>query len=578
MEFYRGMNIQIVKFLCNNLRSGFDIDEAFEEIKSKIQSEGKCKKESFNDGEYSVIDPNDMLIMCILEMEINSEVFKVIIHKQTYEKTKNEVLNTIELEISSVSNNKEALYEIKVKSKDILKNYFKEIFILKDSQNEVLCSQLYLIIHIVENRFRELINKYMLRKYGVKWFKNNIKEEYQKKSNQYVGWYNRKYNDFSDIQSELFNLQTDDLIEMLEKSYINQLDKQTVDSITDLKNKLGKDASLVFNDFVVNLQNIWDTEIKKLLPEDFKSTWAEFSNMRNMIAHNKPICSSLEKDIRKMIEKLSAILDKFEFKIESRITSLEKKEAEWMEEAMYDEIFREEAGIDPLPERETVLEEIQEHEDIQELFTLIEDFISDYKGAIEDLECCINELGDLNVFEDYSIEEFKDAAIELYNFLGECKFSNDECKIKIISIAMSEPIREILMEDLALKISSLKFNTDGIVQSDCFDENCAIFKYTNIFGETIELKSEGDIYPESGSSNDITLKMTFDGVSAATGGINRSYGDYEINDEQGYAMPITEDDLDINVQEIVEELNLHFQKTISRIRKYEKYISDIVYE
>lgn len=570
--------MQIVKFLCDNLRSEFDIDEAFEEIISKIQSEGKCKKESFNDGEYSVIDPNDMLVMCILEIEINSEFFKVIIHKQTYEKIKNEVLNTIELEISSLSNNKEALYEIKVKSKDILKNYFKEIFILKDSQNEVLCSQLYLKIHIVENRFRELINKYMLRKYGVKWFKNNIKEEYQKKSNQYVGWYNRKYKDFSDIQSELFNLQTDDLIEMLEKSYINQLDKQTVDSITDLKNKLGNNASLVFNNFAMNMQNIWDTEIKNLLPENFKSTWEEFSNMRNMIAHNKPICSSLEKDICEMIEKLSGILDKFELRIESRITSFEKKEAEWMEKEMYDEILREEAGIDPLPDRETVLEEIQEHEDIQELFTLIEDFIYEYKGAIDELECCIDELGDLNVFEDYSIEEFKTTILELYNFLGECKLSKDECKIKIINIAMSETIREIVMEDLVSKISALKFNTDGIVRSDCFNENCVIFKYTNIFDETIELKSEGDIYPESGSSNDIILKMTFDGVNAAAGGINRSYGEYEINDEQGCAMPIIGDDLDINVQEIIEELNLHFQKTISRIRKYEEYISHIVYK
>lgn len=155
-------------------------------------------------------------------------------------------------------------YEVKIHIKDILKKYFKEVFILLDTQNELLCSELYLKMHKIENKLRNAVNIYMLGEFGVGWFKKNIKPIFRDKSNKYSNWYNKKYNDFNNVQSALFNLQTNDLIEMLQKSYIDQLNKDQVDKIMNLKDVLGQQADLVLNESYMNLQSIWDMEIKEI--------------------------------------------------------------------------------------------------------------------------------------------------------------------------------------------------------------------------------------------------------------------------------------------------------------------------
>lgn len=45
---------------------------------------------------------------------------------------------------------------------------------------------------------------------------------------------------------------------------------------------------------------------------------------------------------------------------------------------MYEEIYEEEAGLDPLPDDQGVLDRINEHDDIRELFDLAEE----YKGSL----------------------------------------------------------------------------------------------------------------------------------------------------------------------------------------------------
>lgn len=567
--------MQQVKFLANCIKKDLRSENVFESIVSNINEIGTCEMKTFNSGEYSLISPDDMLITCQLKMNIDSIIFDVLIHKQTYKMGVDEELNT--LEVTIMTNNEDEIYDFKVKIKDILKKYYKEIFILMDTHNQILCSQLYSKIYRVENRFRELINSYMVKKYGVAWFKQNIKDEFQTKSKQYAGWYNKNYVDFKDIQSEIFNLQTDDLIKMLEKSYIDQLSKSDVDLITSLKDKLNDKATLVFQEKYLNLKSIWETDIKGILPDNFNETWKEFTNMRNMIAHNKPICKMLRDDIENMITKLEQILDIFNSRLDIKLTSLEKQEAKWIEAEINDDFCCEEAGIEKLPDRDDVLDEIFECDEIQELYSSVDEFVSEYQGVLDELEGCISELYS-NTFEDYSIEEFGDIVLVLYEMLNKFGIAQDQAKIEIIKKSISEDIRELVTKDLVDLFANIKFDTDCIIQSSGFDDNITIFRYTNLFSECLEVKTVGDIFTEKGFSNEILIKLIINEKEVARGMITKCYGDYEMNYEQGYAMPIASDELGVDLKGVSDHLNNHFAETLNEVQKINDYLSSLVFE
>lgn len=325
-----------VKFLCDDLKRNIqceepvnsvceaeNIDRVFLYIQGDIEELGSIDDINMNYGIYSNINPNDNLIILNFKVSFEGERFEVNLHKQTY-KIEGTPLDT--LEVSIISNDKnDKLHEFKILFKNILKKYFKEIHIIRDDENELLCTELYPKIHKIENLFRSAINNYMLRKYGISWFKNNIVGEYQSKVTSYSQWYNRKYSTFRDIRHELFNLQTDDLIEMLKSSYIDQLSKSNIESINKLKDILGDNAAVVINEKYIGLESIWETDISSLLPNDFIDRWKEFSKMRNMIAHNKPICNDLKRDIETKVEELTRIISEFENRINIRLKSIEKK-------------------------------------------------------------------------------------------------------------------------------------------------------------------------------------------------------------------------------------------------------------
>lgn len=567
--------MQQIKFLANCIKENLHSEDVVENIICNISKLGICENQTFNKGEYNVISPDDMLISCKLDMNIDSKKFDVVIHKQTYKMGLDQEVNT--LEVTILSRNQEEIYDFKVKVKDILKKYYKEIFILMDTHNQILCSQLYSEIYKIENRFRELINSYMVKKYGVAWFKENIKDEFQTKSKQYSGWYNRQYVDFKDIQSEIFNLQTDDLIKMLEKSYINQLNKADVDSITLLKDKLKDNAKLVLQEKYLNLKSIWDTDIKNILPENFNDIWKEFSNMRNMIAHNKPICKMLQDDIQNMIKKLDEILDQFNSKINTKLTSLEKQEAKRINDEINDDFCCEESGIDKLGDRDDVLDEIREHNQIQELYSSVEEFILNYCNLLNELEECINELSS-NKFDKYNILDFSDTVMFLYGILNKFGVTQDQAKIEIIKKSISENIRELVTEDIVSLFGNIKFDTDCISQSTDFDENITIFSYTNIFSEYVEVETVGDICIQRGYDNEFLIKMFLNDKKQAESTIIKSYGEYEMNEEQGYAMPTQLDDLDVDLKEVLDNLNTHFEETLSELKNINEYLASVIFE
>lgn len=417
----------------------------------------------------------------------------------------------------------------------------------------------------------------MLRKYGISWFKNNIVGDYQSKVSVYSQWYNRKYSTFRDIRHELFNLQTDDLIKMLQSSYIDQLSKSKIESINKLKEVLGDHADTVINEKYIGLESIWKTEISSLLPDNFEDVWGEFSKMRNMIAHNKPICNELKRDIDEKVKELSEIISTFESKIDIRLKSIEKKEVEKIESEIYYELECEEAGISTLKDKDDILNEIYENEEWYSFWGELEEYINDYKTIVENLCCSLLDLDDENILHNYSIEQIKKYIGSIYEVLNSIGIEIGEYRINMLSVIENDDQKSIVINDLIDILETcndIEEQVVGIINDSLDEFENTLFNFNDLLNNNIKIISRGDIYPEHGCSNDLDIILIFNGERIGFGKIEITYGDYEINYEQGYSMPIIDDELGINLDEIKQEVRKYFETEIKIIGGYYEKISD----
>ena|GEM_PF-5778980 len=228
-----------------------------------------------------------------------------------------------------------------------------------------------------------------------------------------------------------------------------------------------------------------------------------------------------------------------------------------------------------MPNREELLQEIFEQDDIQMLYSNVDEFISNYEGVLEELEGYIEEISE-DIFAEYTIEEFRRIALRLYDMLNILGITQDQSKVEIIERAMSEEIRDIIIEDLVNLFSKIMIDTN-IVKSSSFDEDSIVFGYENVFKQRVEVRTSGNIFAERGSSNDINIYLIID-EEQVQGIITKQYGNYEINDEQGYAMPIVSDDLDINIKCVLDNLYNHFEETLSEIERFNEYLSSLIFK
>lgn len=586
-----------IKFLCDGIRKDIKskeeiplegLDYVIYDIPEKIEGISSIQNETMNEGIYSSIDPDDNIIVLKFEVIFEGEEFNITFHKQTYKiETEGEGLETLEILIEAKDENNK-LYEFKISIKNILNTYFKEIYIIKDEENESICTELYSKIHSVENLFRSVINNYMLRKYGVSWFKNNIVENYQQKATEFSSWYNKKYTDFRNIKNELFNLQTNDLIEMLKSSYIDALSKSEIEGINKLKGLLGENSSIVINPKYIGLKSIWETEIKDLLPDNFEDEWNEFSKMRNMIAHNKPICNDLKNDIEDKIENLLKIIEAFEKKVDDKLKSFERKEVERIKEEverrehqMYYEQECEEAGVNPLKDVNTILLDIKEDDNWSYFMCSLEECLETYKTKVEELSCILTDLQKDTLLNSSSTEEFSRDINSIYNALeclgidvGEYRFNildilEDNSTIELQNIIVND------LEGLLNECSDIGEKITYKINELSEEYEYLLLDFNDISNNNIKLKIIGYIWPEHGATDNLKLILTFNEEQIASGEIIIEYGDYEKNFEQGCFMPIEYDDMVINLDEIEKELINYLQDLIRDLDNYYEIIDKI---
>ena len=194
----------------------------------------------------------------------------------------------------------------------------------------------------------------------------------------------------------------------------------------------------------------------------------------------------------------------------------------------------------------------------------------------ESLNSCIDELKE-NGFQEYSIDQIIVKIKLIYEILefngidiGKLRF--DIIQNLINSSNLNKIIWDDLLEDLIklFKISYDKYkNINCSINQDLYAYKSVLFKFKDLTDDYIEITSiGGDVCPEHGTSDDIEIKLSLNSEDLAFGKIEITYGDYEMNFDQGCYMPTIKDELYIDFKELEIEVEKYFNDRIEKARYY----------
>lgn len=254
-------------------------------------------------------------------------------------------------------------------------------------------------------------------------------------------------------------------------------------------------------------------------------------------------------------------------KIRLEILTFEEFEEYDLAATMYEEIYEEEAGLEPLPDDQGILERINENENIIEMFELAREYKSSLSAYLEEILEFYDSTKDKIstsldiIFVKTSLNDVL-TVFKKYDVIKENKYNY----YTIILGHFTSDRLLAFFDDLDLDIESLSSVINSI-ENECtmcdeFFYDSDLITLKNLDGNQAVLRTFGNVSPERGGSDSITLKLTIDGVVDASGIIEISYGDYEITDG-GYAMPTFSDDFYLNVTEIKHELENYTSNSLA---------------
>ena len=174
---------------------------------------GTLINEQKNPREYNILE-EDQILAIYNVVEFNKNLYTINIFEKSY--GPDNTIKTLEVELNidrkfTVFDND--FYEIKIKIKNCVGNYYKEVYFIEDTQNAKACMMLYGMVYNNENKFRSIINKHMVINYGVDWFNTVIDQSYQNSVLEYNKWYRQLPKaEFKEVRCELYNMLIDDLI------------------------------------------------------------------------------------------------------------------------------------------------------------------------------------------------------------------------------------------------------------------------------------------------------------------------------------------------------------------------------
>lgn len=242
------------------------------------------------------------------------------------------------------------------------------------------------------------------------------------------------------------------------------------------------------------------------------------------------------------------------------------------------ELECEEAGISKLKDKVGVLNEIYENEEWYSFWGELEENLNTYKINVEDLSCSLLDICDEKIFSNHTIEDLKTPVKAIYEILEFIGIEIGQYRFNILDTIETYTQRSIVLNDLTNIIqmcSPIEEKIKYTITEDLSNFENVLFNFNDLSNNNIKITSVGDIFPEHGCTNDLDIRLTFNGERIALGKIEITYGDYEMNFHQGYNMPIIEDELCINLDEVNEKLGEYLEEEIKKIDEYYNIISKI---
>lgn len=509
-----------------------------------------------NPGLYSILD-HDEVVAISGKVKFNERIYEISIFEKSYGEESS--IKTLEVGLSIEHEAEvfdEDFYNIKVKIKECVKDYYKEVYFIEDTQNEKICIELYKMVYNNENKFRSIINKYMVITYGVNWFDKVIDKSYKDSVLNLNKWYREQRGaEFKNVKSELYNLLIDDLIEMLKESQIDGIAIMDRKKYSEFFNPLTADSKLkqILDGIEINTETIWDRNFRQYIDEDFEQSWNEYKSMRNMVAHNKLICRTVKNKITEYSEKISKQLDDLSQRLERIYKDNERTHVKEIYAQINEDFYMEEAGGSELPDEEDVIFEIEEDDRYSIIMNEIDEKLSELKDKREEASWQTEQLLMYYEGEDTTIEKSKLSS--LYLIFEMFRLEEDDFKrVCVTEINTQCVLNRFIPEVLeSLRLLTERLTDNSYFVADSFDIS-KLVEYRDIYGEETSLSSTGMISPIRGATDTIQLNMYVEDRLIGSGIIEKQYFDYCIHEDEGYAMPEVDDRLDIRVDELSGEI------------------------
>ncbi|NSB15655.1 hypothetical protein [Clostridium beijerinckii] len=564
----------IVFLICENIKTRIT------GINNEIEVEYNYR--TLNEELYRDVDEEDEVLFVESNININKLNIKIDLKKLTYEDDKVNIFvnivytnSTIEEDENISEEQQNFMYKVKIAISKAVSKYVNSINWIYDDQNGYMSQKLYLKVYELENKFRGLINEYMLKQFGEDWFVSKISREFNNKSQDYGEWYNSRYKKLNYIKSELFNLQTRDLINMLKVSYENENLSQVDSQVNSIKNILRDNADKIINKEILDEKTLWEQYFKQILGDDMEEIWSEFSNMRNIIAHNKVISIEFYDDMATKIEELNTILERSRESINIRIKSQEEKLVKKQIEEEYSELILSEIDFNNYDDDDDVIDRIFNDGELGHLYCVVEEKAKELKNCYEELRDLLDEIN-LDYDGEDDLLEFKERLLIVNDVF------NDDNKT-ILSELINITNKVNIIQEIANCLSGIRNNKmnqlekciESISWNDEFSDENNIFSYRTLNDDLFNVDINGWFSIGRGEASEIYIDYTKNNQIIERGGIDISFGDYEPH-EDGYYMPIQEQYFNVNIEKLYIKIEENVCEITNSINAITGKISNII--
>ena len=333
-------------------------------------------------------------------------------------------------------------------------------------------------------------------------------------------------------------------------------------ALEDIKKHEREKATEIASVELLDSPSLWDEEnFDDIFSKTVVGRWKnDLSKRRNMVAHNKMICRDMYNDTVSTIDYFENEFKRAEDLLKRRIKSEEILEANRLrredEEAMnleYCDIRSE------LLEEQEIIERLNETDDFICLSGIINDSIYHISEKVEDTLLFLKDiregLQEETFFEDDEL--MRKDLLEKYIELGDTHYLYSTWKT-LLEGKVTKEIYRLIEDALQAHLLSIEEKLQNIRDSvfyidlSCFSEGDLV-RLKDFEGNEFAINVSGWFCPERGSSDEVYVNWTENGVKSIYGGIYISYGDYEMT-EDDIPIPCVEDELVVKFSEVNDKL------------------------